>query len=403
MGRVAMPDETRPKDLEMVLAKLKEEWRELADLLTSQGKSQDRVIEVEKILLRDASGQYRGKISANPDGSADLLLSDGSGNAWARMGVNLDGEAFLELKDKKGESSFKVGVGAPSSGAGAGQPATPVDAAPPAAPQPIKPVAAEGEPLGEPGSGPTPPTYGQGLHPGGEARFGALDRLEKLERQNRRQKMYWAIILAVLGLILATQAYVLFRPLPSGLAGEAVEVRDADGKVQATLGTHGGKGGLELWDPEGHRRATLGLGSQGAPHLAFYDREQRVRAELNLGPYGEPKFTLRDQRSLQGKTEPNDFSDSSHRPQWGGIGTGSEAGTAAGPTPGQAEALSPARGAEPETEFLGFKRSNKYHYPTCKYVRGAKPEWLIKFKSAADAQAHHYIPCPVCKPPPLSQ
>ena len=132
-----MPDKTEPKDLEMVLAKLKEEWRELADLLTSQGKSQDRVIEVEKILLRDASGQYRGKISANPDGSADLLLSDRSGNAWARLGVNQDGEAFLELKDKQGESSFKVGVGAPSSGAGAGLAATPVDAAPPAAPQPL--------------------------------------------------------------------------------------------------------------------------------------------------------------------------------------------------------------------------------------------------------------------------
>ncbi len=337
-----MPDKTGPKDLEMVLAKLKEEWRELADLLTSQGKSQDRVIEVEKILLRDASGQYRGKISANPDGSTDLLLSDGSGHAWARMGVNPDGEAFLELKDRQGESSFKVGLGAPSPGAGAGLAATPVDAAPPAGPQPLEspgvsalpimPAAAEGEPPGESRSGPAPPTPGQGLHPGGDAKFDAVDRLEKLERQNRRQKMYWAIILAVLGLILATQAYVLFRPLPSGLAGEALAVRDAKGKVQATLGTHGGKDGLELWDAEGHRRAALGLGSQGAPHLAFYDRDQRVRAELNLGPDGDPNFILRDKRSLQGKTEPNDFSDSSHRPERGDVGPGTEEGTAASRT-----------------------------------------------------------------------
>ena len=137
MGRVAMPERTGPKDLEQVLAKLKEEWRELADLLTSQSKSRDRVIEVEKILLRDTSGQYRGKISTNPDGSADLLLSDGSGNAWARLGVNQDGEAFLELKDKQGESSFKVGVGKPSPGAGAGLAATPVDAGDPVVPQPL--------------------------------------------------------------------------------------------------------------------------------------------------------------------------------------------------------------------------------------------------------------------------
>jgi len=81
-----MPDKTEPIDLETVLARLKKEWQELADLLTSQGKSQDRVIEVEKILLRDASGQYRGKISANPDGSADLLLSDPAGNAGSGWG-----------------------------------------------------------------------------------------------------------------------------------------------------------------------------------------------------------------------------------------------------------------------------------------------------------------------------
>ena len=75
----------------------------------------------------------------------------------------------------------------------------------------------------------------------------------------------------------------------------------------------------------------------------------------------------------------------------------------ASPPARPAQAVSPARDAEPETGFVGFKRSNKYHYPTCKYVKGAKPEWLIKFKSAADAQAHHYIPCPLCKPPPLSR
>ena len=107
-----MPDKIEPKELETVLARLRQEWQELADLLTSQIKSQDRVIEVEKILLLDASGQYRGKISANPDGSAELVLSDRVGNAWARLVVNHDGEAFLELKDKKGESSLKVAVGA---------------------------------------------------------------------------------------------------------------------------------------------------------------------------------------------------------------------------------------------------------------------------------------------------
>ena len=142
-----MPDKTEPKDLETVLARLREEWQELADLLTSQGKSQDRVLEVEKILLRDASGQYRGKISANPDGSADLLLSDQAGNAWVRLGVNRDGEAFFELKDQKGESSFKGAVGAPCLGAGPGPAATPADGQNPAASQPLEAPGASPQPI----------------------------------------------------------------------------------------------------------------------------------------------------------------------------------------------------------------------------------------------------------------
>jgi hypothetical protein len=265
------------------------------------------------------------------------------------------------------------------------------------------PVAAEGEPPEESGSVPTPLIPGQDLHPSGDANFGVVDRLEKLGRQNRRQKIYWALILVVLGVILATQAYVLFRLLPSSLGGEALVVRDSNGKIRASLGANGGKVRLDMWDPEGNRRATLGLGSEGAPHLAFYDRDQRARAELNLGPDGEPKFTLRDKLRLQAKAEPNTLSDSSHRLQGGGAGLGLEEGTAASPPAGRTEAVSPNRKAEVEVELVGSKTSNKYHYPTCKWVKAIKPWNLIKFKSVAEAQARHYVPCPLCKPPPLSR
>jgi len=401
-----MPDKVDPKDLEKVLIRLTTEWQELADLLLSLGKSQDRVIEVEKILFRDASGQYRGKISTDPDGSADLFLSDPAGNAWARLGVNHAGEAFLELKDKNGESSFKVAVGVPCPGTGAGPTAPPAPQpldSPGASPPPIMPAGAEGELLAESSSVPPAPSPDHDAPPGWDATSGVIDRQKKFEPQNRRQKFYWALILVVLGVVLATQAYVLFRPYPPGLAVETLVVRDANGRIRASLSTTGDKVRLDLWDPKGHRRATLGVGSEGVPGLAFYDQYQRLRAELNLGPDGEPQFTLRDKHSLQGKTEPNPIGDSGHRQPREGAVSGSEAGTVASPPAGPAKAVSPARDAEPETGFVGFKNSNKYHYPTCKWVKGAKPSWLINFKSAADAQAHHYVPCQVCKPPPLSR
>jgi hypothetical protein len=397
-----MPDKTGTKDLETVLARLREEWQELADLLAGQGNSRDRVAEVESILLRDAAGQSRGRISADPDGSAELLLSGPAGNAWVRLGVNRDGEAFLELKDQNGERSFKVSAGAPGLGAGVGAAATPADDQNPAVSQPITPAAAGGEPLDEASLAPALATPDEEKPPGRDANTAVADRLEKLAGQYRRLKWFGALILGLLGVILATQAHVLFRPHSPGSAVQALVVRDPKGNIRASLGHDGGKVGLDLWDAQGRRRATLGLGAEGAPGLAFYDQDQRVRAELNLGPDGEPKFTWRDQHGMEIQKEAKLPDDSAHQQPPAGTGPGAGVGALPTPPAGPAEAVSPTREAEAEVGFVGFKNSNKYHYPTCKWARTRYPSQLIKFKSAQEAQEHNYIPCPVCKPPPLS-
>ena len=232
-----------------------------------------------------------------------------------------------------------------------------------------------------------------------------FDRLEKLARQNRRLKIFGALILVVLGVILATQAYVLLRVYSPGLAVEDLVLRDPKGKIRAMLGVADGQVRLDLRDPEGHRRATLGLGDDGSPGLAFFDREQRVRAELNLGPDGDPKFTLRDKRSLEPQKEPKPPDDSAHQRPPGGTGLGPEPGALPSPPAGPAEAVSPKQDIEAEVELVGSRTSNRYlyHYPTCNRVKAIKPLSLIKFKSAAEAQARRYVPCPVCKPPPLSR
>ncbi|MBN1363889.1 MAG: hypothetical protein JW976_03700 [Syntrophaceae bacterium] len=50
-------------------------------------------------------------------------------------------------------------------------------------------------------------------------------------------------------------------------------------------------------------------------------------------------------------------------------------------------------------EFVGSKTSNKYHYPTCKWVKQIKPHKIIKFRSPEEAVKAGYIPCPTCRPP----
>jgi hypothetical protein len=364
-----MPDKPQSKKLAAVLARLEKEWQELANLLKSQGQSQERVIEVEKILLRDAAGQYRGKISANPDGSTDLRLSDNQGKAWAWLGIDQHGEAFLELKDHKGEASLKVPVGAPSPEAGSETAAAPPplhNLEPPPQPPgsggqiqpPAPPDAAIDAPPGRPGDIEPSPTASEEGKPGGDVNAILLERLEHLERQNRRQRLYRAFILGLLGLILAAQAVWFFRPQPPGpLEVESLVVRDPKGVIRAWLGDKHGQAGLDLWDRKGKRRATLSLGPEGSPGLALYDQDQRVRAELNLGPDGAPKFTLRDKLSRMGQTERG------------------------GP---QESAKSPATAAE--VVYVGSRTSNKYHYPTCKWARKIRPERLIIFKSVNEAQ-----------------
>jgi hypothetical protein len=403
-----MPDKTEPKDLEIVLARLSQEWQALADLLTSQAQARDRVIEVEKILLRDAAGHGRGNLSVQPDGSADLLLSDAAGNAWVRLGVNRDGEAFFELKDRRGESSYQVAVGAPypgpaaAPGEAAGPAASQPLASPGAPPPPGTAAEAEGAGLDESGLAPAPAAPDQDEPPGGDANAAVLERLEKLARQHRRLKWFGAFILGLLGVSLATQAYVLLRPPSPGPAVQALLMRDAKGNIRASLGQSGDKVGLELWDAQGRRRATLGLGADGAPGLAFYDREEKVRAELNLGADGEPKFTVQGQWGMEIKEAPKSPDDAARQQTPAGTGPGPEAGAGPSPPAAPAEAVAPQPKAEAEVEFVGSKTSNKYHYPTCKFVKLIVPWKIIKFKSVQEAQEHHYIPCPVCKPPPLS-
>jgi methylphosphotriester-DNA--protein-cysteine methyltransferase len=49
--------------------------------------------------------------------------------------------------------------------------------------------------------------------------------------------------------------------------------------------------------------------------------------------------------------------------------------------------------------FVVPAKSNKYHYPSCRFAQKFRPGNLATFPSAKDALAAGYIPCKVCKPP----
>ncbi len=49
--------------------------------------------------------------------------------------------------------------------------------------------------------------------------------------------------------------------------------------------------------------------------------------------------------------------------------------------------------------FVGSKKSDKYHYPSCSSAKRISPPNLVTFSSSADARSKGYTPCGACRPP----
>jgi len=111
--------------------------------------------------------------------------------------------------------------------------------------------------------------------PGTSELTAVVNRLEKLEKQNRRFKQIGALALILLGSVfLMGQA----SPPRTVEASEFV-LRDADGRMRAWLGTQGDATALALYDKNGLRQ--IGLSTEAnTSDLYFYDKDGLVRAGL---------------------------------------------------------------------------------------------------------------------------
>lgn len=49
-------------------------------------------------------------------------------------------------------------------------------------------------------------------------------------------------------------------------------------------------------------------------------------------------------------------------------------------------------------KYVGSKKSNKFHYPYCKWAQKINPENEIWFKDRQEAIDKGYVPCKVCDP-----
>lgn len=118
-----------------------------------------------------------------------------------------------------------------------------------------------------------------------ESDLGAItERLERLERQNRRLRLAGVVLLLV-GAALATAGVAHPAP-PPVLEAQRFLVRDPAGRPRAVLGVVGDASALNLYDRAGTGRASLTVDADGGSRLGFFDREGRSRVALDLAGDG---------------------------------------------------------------------------------------------------------------------
>jgi hypothetical protein len=109
-----------------------------------------------------------------------------------------------------------------------------------------------------------------------------MERLEHLEKENRRIKRIGAAILFG-----AVASLVMGQSKPDNIAkvidAERFVVRDASGAVRAVLGVNpDGNMGLEVRDKNGKAGVALGMGANGNPALRLDGKEGKTGIALGV-------------------------------------------------------------------------------------------------------------------------
>jgi len=119
-----------------------------------------------------------------------------------------------------------------------------------------------------------------------------LDRLVKVEAQNRRIRLAGAVVLSLVGAVLImAQA----RPVSQTVEAEHLVLRDAMGTARIVLSSGEGEGGaasLTLADAGGNPRGVLVVLRNGVAGLGLKDRLGRLRLVAQLDTGGAPLLRL---------------------------------------------------------------------------------------------------------------
>jgi hypothetical protein len=127
-----------------------------------------------------------------------------------------------------------------------------------------------------------------------------LERVEALERENRRWKRAALVAVAVLAL---GAALGMSSPPTKTLDLELLRIVDARGKARAILGMGDEGPALSLLDDKGRLRANFGIEKDG-PSLDLLDTSETPRAQLSVNGKQDPHLDFTDARGAHVSLHP---------------------------------------------------------------------------------------------------
>jgi hypothetical protein len=145
-----------------------------------------------------------------------------------------------------------------------------------------------------------------------------LERLNKLEKRNRRLSLALALLMVLAGCVIFSGARFFGRGRT--LTARRIVLKDDTGTTRAILGMRSAGPGLTLYDENGENIQALLTVVRTGPLLTLYDANGTTRVLLGVTPKGatlafnDPKGKLRAAIGFSSNTPNVTFFDSSGKP-----------------------------------------------------------------------------------------
>lgn len=134
----------------------------------------------------------------------------------------------------------------------------------------------------------------------------------------------------------------------------------------------------------------------GSDNTYGHPTQQTLDALQNVG---STTYRTDTNGSIVVTTDGQNYSVSTEKQSWNTASTAPQSTLSVPASDSSTSAATTTVTTTSDGPFVGSKKSDKYHYPSCSAAKRIKSENLVTFASSADARAAGYSSCQKCNPP----